>query len=123
MHRASWLAAAAINAVIAIVAEIFASLVLPAGEAGATATTTLVTAGARFQMFHALATMALCALAWPRDGIAWLFFYGTLLFSGALYLRAFGMPPLVLALAAVGGVLALLGWLTLFWSALTRPKA
>lgn len=123
MHRASWLAAAAINAVIAIVAEIFASLILPAGGAATAPTATLVGAGARFQMFHALATMALCALAWPRDGVAWLFFYGTLLFSGALYLRASGMPPLVLAFAAIGGVLALLGWLSLIWSALSRPRA
>lgn len=121
MHRASWLAAAAINALIAIVAEIFVSLILPADDAGRMAT--LVGAAARFQMFHALATMALCALAWHRDGVAWLFFYGTLLFSGGLYLRAFGMPPLVLAFAAVGGVLALLGWLSLFWSAMVRPKA
>lgn len=118
MHRASWLATAAVSAIIAILAEILASLVLPAADAGRAAQ--VVGAAARFQMVHALATMSLCAMGWPRDGVAWLFFYGTLLFSGSLYLHALGLPPLVFAFAALGGVLAVLGWLSLVWTTLTR---
>ena len=66
--------------------------------------------------------IGLCGLGWRRDNIAWLFFYGILLFSGSLYMRALGAGPLVLILSVPGALLLLLGWLTLAWSSLTSPR-
>lgn len=121
MHRTAWLAAAAVNGLVAVLAEVLAALVLPG--IGAHETAQLVSTGARFQIVHALALMSLSALAWPREGVAWLFLYGTLFFSGSLYMRAIGLPAAILGLAALGALLAALGWLRLAWAALMRPRA
>jgi len=121
MHRAAWLAVAAANGLIALMAQILTGVILP-GTAAAE-TIRLVATGAAFQMVHALAIMALCGLGWPRDNVAWLFFYGTLFFAGGLYLRAIAMPAWVLGVAAFGGLLAALGWLILMVTALTHPRA
>lgn len=72
--------------------------------------------GARYQMFHALALLAVAwaATRWPCRAIAvsgGCFIAGTILFSGSLYLlactglRGFG------AITPFGGVLFLAGWL------------
>jgi uncharacterized membrane protein YgdD (TMEM256/DUF423 family) len=82
----------------------------------------LMGVGACFQMAHALAIMGLCGLGWPRDNVAWLFFYGILLFCGSLYLRALGLGPYVLSFGAIGALLLLLGWLVLAWAAITYPR-
>ncbi len=121
MHRTAWLAVAAGNGLIAVLAEVLAGLVLPGLDMHETAQ--LVAAGARFQIVHALALMALTALAWPRESVAWLFLYGTFFFSGSVYLRALGLPPSILGLAALGAFLALAGWLRLAWAAIIRPRA
>ena len=121
MHRSAWLAVAATNGLIAVVADLLAGPLLPG--LGTEQATRLVAAGARFQMVHALALIALLALGWQREGVAWLFLYGTLLFSGSLYMRAFGLPTPILGFAAIGAVLALIGWLQLAWRALMRPRA
>ena len=74
--------------------------------------------GARYQMVHALALLAVAwAISrWPgRAAVAsgWCFVAGTLIFSGSLYLLALtGMRGLG-AITPVGGVLFLLGWLLL----------
>lgn len=74
--------------------------------------------GARYQMYHAL---ALLAVGWAFDrwgggliaGSGWLFLLGTVLFSGSLYalaltgVRGFG------AVTPLGGVAFLAGWLLL----------
>lgn len=120
MHRGAWLAVAAVNSLIGVLGEILGGVVLPG--IGATEAAQLVGTGARFQIVHALATIGLCALGWPRDSVAWLFLYGTLLFSGGLYLRAFGMPYVVIGCAALGALLAALGWLILTWSALLHRR-
>lgn len=79
--------------------------------------------GARYQLFHALALMAVAwaCRQWPSARWAgWCFVAGTLLFSGSLYVlaltgvRAFG------AVTPFGGVAFLLGWLLLAWSAWKR---
>ena len=74
-------------------------------------------------MGHALAIMGLCALGWPRDNVAWLFFYGILLFSGSLYMRALGASQIVLGLGALGALLLVVGWLALAWAALAHSRA
>jgi uncharacterized membrane protein YgdD (TMEM256/DUF423 family) len=120
MHRSAWLGVAALNAVVALRAALVALFVtfnVPRVEANL-----MLAAGAGFQMVHALAIVGLCALGWPRDNVAWLFFYGILLFSGSLYMRALGATAPVLIIGALGAVLLLLGWLSLAWTALTGPR-
>lgn len=74
--------------------------------------------GARYQMVHALALLAVAwaVTRWPgRAAVAsgWCFVAGTLLFSGSLYLLALtGMRGLGV-ITPVGGVLLLGGWLLL----------
>jgi uncharacterized membrane protein YgdD (TMEM256/DUF423 family) len=114
MDRPAWLAVAAVNGLIALVAHSL-SLVLP--EAGSAR---LLEAGASFQAVHALALIGLCALSWPRDNVAWFFLYGILFYSGGMYLHAAGMPAPVLVGAVIGGLLAAAGWLVLAAAALSR---
>ena len=82
--------------------------------------------GARYQMYHAL---ALLAVAWagsrwpgPWAGRAgWLFVAGTLLFSGSLYALALSGIRWLGAITPLGGVAFLLGWLCLAWAARSAP--
>lgn len=80
--------------------------------------------GARYQMFHALALVAVAILlgrsADSRALVAagWLFVAGTVLFSFSLYALALtGIRPLG-AITPLGGLAFLGGWLALAWSAL-----
>jgi uncharacterized membrane protein YgdD (TMEM256/DUF423 family) len=75
--------------------------------------------GARYQMYHAL---ALLAVAWavtrwpdavPLRAAGWLFIGGTLVFSGSLYLLALTGSRWLGAITPVGGVLFLAGWAAL----------
>jgi uncharacterized membrane protein YgdD (TMEM256/DUF423 family) len=120
MHRTAWLGVAALNAFIAVITGLVAAfVVIRRPEVNANL---LIGVGAIFQMGHALAIMALCGLGWPRDNVAWLFFYGILLFCGSLYLRALGVGPYVLGLGAFGVLLLLVGWVALAWAALTHSR-
>jgi len=76
---------------------------------------------ARYQMFHAL---ALLAVAWatsrtdargPRWA-GWLFVAGTLLFSGSLYLIALTDTRWPGAVAPLGGAVWIAGWALLAWT-------
>ena len=74
--------------------------------------------GARYQMYHALALLAVALLsagAHPRlTALAgWLFVAGTLLFSGSLYLLTLTGAPWWGAVTPLGGVSFLAGWATL----------
>jgi uncharacterized membrane protein YgdD (TMEM256/DUF423 family) len=79
--------------------------------------------GVRYQMYHAL---ALLAVAWAagRWGSAstlwagWLFVAGIVLFSGSLYLLVLSGPRWLVAVTPVGGLAFLAGWLLLAWSAI-----
>jgi uncharacterized membrane protein YgdD (TMEM256/DUF423 family) len=120
MHRTAWIGVGALNAFVAVITGLIAAFVVfHSTEVDANL---LMGVGASFQMGHALAILGLCGLSWPRDNVAWLFFYGILLFSGSLYMRALGAGPYVLGLGAVGAILLLIGWLALAWSALTHSK-
>jgi uncharacterized membrane protein YgdD (TMEM256/DUF423 family) len=78
-----------------------------------------VSTGARYQLIHAAALLALAALA-PRlkSGRArWsarAFFYGPLLFSATLYAMALGAPLWLGAVTPLGGLFMLAGWALLF---------
>ena len=74
--------------------------------------------GARYQMYHALALLAVAwaATRWPgraTTASGWCFIAGTVLFSGSLYLLAFTGVRSFGAITPVGGVLFLAGWLLL----------
>ncbi|MDP1627050.1 MAG: DUF423 domain-containing protein [Parvibaculum sp.] len=74
--------------------------------------------GARYQMYHALALLAVAWVAAQGGGTfaaiaGWAFVAGTILFSGSLYyLGLTGSRSLVLV-TPVGGVAFLAGWLSL----------
>ena len=80
---------------------------------------------ARYQMYHALALLAVgwAAARWPgpwpvRAG--WLFVTGTLLFSGSLYALALTGVRWLGAITPIGGVALLAGWTCLLLGLLRR---
>jgi len=71
--------------------------------------------GVRYQMIHALALVALAALAgrWPGaawGAAGWLFVVGTVLFSGSLYALALSGVRWLGAITPFGGLAFLVGW-------------
>lgn len=78
--------------------------------------------GARYQMYHALALMAVAwaATRWPgklTTAAGWCFVAGTLLFSGSLYAMALTGQRALGAITPLGGVAFLSGWLCLAFAA------
>jgi uncharacterized membrane protein YgdD (TMEM256/DUF423 family) len=78
--------------------------------------------GVRYQMYHALALLAVAwAYArWPGTAMAvagWLFVVGAVVFSGTLYLLAFTGQKWLGAITPLGGVALILGWIALAWGA------
>jgi uncharacterized membrane protein YgdD (TMEM256/DUF423 family) len=73
---------------------------------------------ARYQMYHALALMAVAwaAARWPGalpQWAGWLFVAGTVLFSGSLYALALSGSRWLGAITPLGGVAFLAGWICL----------
>ncbi|HZF96499.1 MAG TPA: DUF423 domain-containing protein [Allosphingosinicella sp.] len=67
----------------------------------------------QYQMWHALALVALGLSPFPARAAGWLFSAGILLFSGSLYLMALtGLRALGMVTPA-GGLLLILGWAAL----------
>lgn len=76
--------------------------------------------GVRYQMFHALALLAVAwaASRWPGGAVTaagWLFVAGTLLFSGSLYALSLSGVRALGAITPIGGVLWIVGWCCLAW--------
>lgn len=74
--------------------------------------------GARYQMYHALALLAVAwaATRWPgtlMTWAGWLFVLGTVLFSGSLYVLALSGIRWLGAITPLGGLAFLAGWLCL----------
>ena len=73
--------------------------------------------GVRFQLVHALALLAVGLLArqvgLPLRGSGLAFAWGTVLFSGSLYVLALGGPRWLGPVTPVGGVLLIAGWVLL----------
>ena len=79
--------------------------------------------GARYQMYHALALLAVAWAAgrWPSTAAVaagWLFVAGTVVFSGSLYLLALTGARWLGALTPLGGLAFIAGWAALAWAAL-----
>ncbi len=78
--------------------------------------------GVRYQMFHALALLAVAWAhsRWPGTAVlaaGWLFVAGTLVFSGSLYALALSGVRSLGAATPAGGLAFLAGWLCLAWGA------
>lgn len=76
--------------------------------------------GARYQMYHALALVAVgwATTRWPGGAIVasgWLFCAGTVIFSGSLYLMTVTGQRWLGAVTPIGGLAFLAGWLALAW--------
>lgn len=74
--------------------------------------------GARYQLYHALALIAVAWVAnrWPGSlagAAGWLFVAGTLLFSGSLYIMALTGVRALGAITPLGGVCFIAGWVCL----------
>jgi len=74
--------------------------------------------GARYQMYHALALLAVALLAARAPGGAvtaagWCFVAGIVIFSGSLYVLALSGVRWLGAITPIGGVAFLLGWILL----------
>ncbi|MCP3982699.1 MAG: DUF423 domain-containing protein [bacterium] len=84
---------------------------------------TVFETGVRYQMYHALALLAL-GLAATRQGSSWtqaagwLFVIGIVVFSGSLYLMTFTGARWLGAITPIGGLAFILGWAALALAAL-----
>ena len=81
--------------------------------------------GARYQMYHALALLAVAwaVQQWPGAlprAAGWLFVAGTLIFSGSLYTLVLSGQRWLGAVTPIGGVAFLAGWACLLAAALRR---
>jgi uncharacterized membrane protein YgdD (TMEM256/DUF423 family) len=112
-----WLLAAAIDGFLAVLAGALGAHAIADDPRRAA----LMSTGAQYAMMHALAVLALAALA-IRDqarasallgAAAWSFIAGSLLFSGSLYLLALGGPHLLVWVTPFGGLAFLIGWAVL----------
>ncbi|HXU87465.1 MAG TPA: DUF423 domain-containing protein [Methylomirabilota bacterium] len=82
--------------------------------------------GVRYQMYHALALLAVGILLprSPSPALAvagWLFVAGTVVFSGSLYVLAVTGQRWLGAVTPLGGAAFIAGWLVLAWAVSTRP--
>ena len=81
--------------------------------------------GVRYQLYHALALLAVGAIAGrlPTGAVSaagWLFVAGTVIFSGSLYTLALTGQRWLGAVTPLGGLAFLAGWAVLAWAAWSR---
>jgi uncharacterized membrane protein YgdD (TMEM256/DUF423 family) len=77
--------------------------------------------GVRYQMYHAFALLAVgwAQTRWPGrmlNASGWLFVAGTVIFSGSLYALCLSGMRWLGAVAPVGGIALMAGWLCLAWA-------
>ena len=73
----------------------------------------------QYQMWHAVALIALSAVTLPRMGLpAALLVAGTVLFSGSLYALALTGARWLGPVTPIGGALMIAGWAALAWRAI-----
>jgi uncharacterized membrane protein YgdD (TMEM256/DUF423 family) len=126
MSGASWLRIGAISAGLAVAAGAFGAHALE-GKLDPRAKEVFETA-ARYQMFHALALLAVGLLVLRTrtgrglDLAGWGFFVGSILFSGSLYILALTGIRWLGAITPLGGVGFLVGWTALAFSRVEPSK-
>ena len=77
--------------------------------------------GVRYQMYHALALLAVAwaASRWPSGATTaagWLFVLGIVVFSGSLYLLVLTGQRWLGAVTPMGGLATIGGWASLAWA-------
>ena len=77
--------------------------------------------GVRYQMYHSLGIMLIGIIGFhvPHSIIrtsASLLFFGTLIFSGSLYILVLANIRWMGAITPIGGIFLVLGWLNLFYN-------
>lgn len=82
---------------------------------------------AAYEMYHALALIALAALMmqWPKRAftLAAIFFaVGILCFSGSLYAYAFTHMRVLVWITPIGGLSFMAGWLCLVWGGVSSAR-
>jgi uncharacterized membrane protein YgdD (TMEM256/DUF423 family) len=117
----AWMALASLSGLMAVAAGAFGAH----GVADPQAKAWLQT-GAQYQLAHALAVFG-CFAVWrmgasPAQIAAWLFLAGGFIFSGTLYLMAFGAPRWFGAITPIGGGLMLLAWATLAYATIVGAR-
>jgi uncharacterized membrane protein YgdD (TMEM256/DUF423 family) len=122
-----WLAAGAINGFIAVAMGAFAAHGLK--DRLAPGALEWVRTASTYEMWHALALMAVALLASRGPAAAlriagWGFLVGCILFSGSLYLLALTDWRGFAIVTPLGGTALLVGWAALVWYAIAgSPKA
>ena len=116
-----WLLLAGVSGASAVIAG-----ALAAHAADQAAADRLATA-VRYQMWHALALLAVAWLASSGGGrvaaiAGWAFVAGTVLFCGSLYLSVLTGTDAATSAAPAGGAAFILGWLALALEGLRRPR-
>lgn len=125
-----WIVVAALSGAIAVAVGAFAAHGLDLSTAAGVKAREWLQTGSHYAMIHALAILAVAALARGgalSGGLAVtaqsLFVVGSVLFPGALYALAFGGPRWFGAVAPIGGIAFILGWVCLAVAAWFAAKA
>ena len=113
---AKWLGIGALNGLLGVAAGAFGAHFLK-HWLSADGLTTFETA-ARYQMYHALALLAISVLAYGRPSVTvsaagWCMLLGIVLFSGSLYGLTLGGWMWLGPITPLGGLLLMAGWLLL----------
>ena len=114
MNGSFWVRLGALSAFLSVAAGAFGAHALKA-KLSAEGLAVFET-GARYQMYHALALIAVGLLARGRslvDVAGWSFLIGTILFSGSLYALALTGERKLGMITPLGGLAFLVGWLAL----------
>jgi uncharacterized membrane protein YgdD (TMEM256/DUF423 family) len=122
-----WIVVAALSGAVSVMAGAFGAHGIDASTAAGARARELLQTGSHYEIAHALAILAVAALtrrAGLKEGLATaaqiLFLAGSVLFPGALYALALGGPRWLGAVAPIGGLAFILGWLALALAALGR---
>jgi uncharacterized membrane protein YgdD (TMEM256/DUF423 family) len=122
-----WIAFAGVSGAVSVIAGAFAAHGMDADTQAAQIG--WLHTGSQYEALHALAILAVAALAGnghlkaPTARAAQILFaVGSIVFPGALYAMALGGPSLLGAVAPIGGLAFILGWLALALAALTADK-
>ena len=117
---------AAISALVAVIMGAFAAHALK--QQLAPELLSAVQTAVLYQMFHALALLAVALLIIVKPNFSGLtasglaFILGSFLFSGSLYALALGAPRWFGPITPLGGLCFMVGWVLLAWAA-WRAKA
>lgn len=126
MTPRGWLVTGALGAGLAVLAGAFGAHALRSRLSAADLA--VFETGARYQMYHSLALLAVGLLSARAPSAltqtaGWLFLTGIVVFSGSLYLLTLTGSRWLGAVTPLGGLAFLAGWGCLAWAAATSSSA